>query len=115
MSFIKLSPRLPLDEEGKQEHPEAHHERAHGSEQRPEAEATLEINAGRYKNTVGNERTVHPAEPYGKGEGEPSESTEQRAVENPLRHPEPATREEHTDMQEHEERAEGRNDTHHEA
>ena len=87
MSFVKFSPRLPLEEEGEQENTEAHHERAHGSEQRAKAEATLEINAGRYKNTVGNESTMYPAEPHGKGEGEPSESTEQRAVEHPLRHP----------------------------
>lgn len=91
MSFIKFSPRLPLEEEGEQEDTEAHHERAHGREQRTEAEAALEVDTGGYKHTVGNERTVHPAEPHGKGEGEPSESTEQRAVEHPLRHPELAT------------------------
>lgn len=115
LSFIKFIPCLPANEEGEQENTEAHHGSAHGSEQRPEAEAPLEVNAGRYKNTVGNERTVHPAETHRKGEGEPSESTEQRAVEYPLLHPEPTTRQEHTDMQEHEECAERRHHTHHEA
>ena len=48
MSFIKFMPCLPADEEGEQENTEAHHERAHGSDQRPEAEAPLEVDTGGY-------------------------------------------------------------------
>ena len=84
-------PSLPADEEGEQRDTEAHHERAHGREQRTEAEAALEVDTGRYKNTVRNERTMYPAEPHRKGEGEPSDRTEQGAVEHPFRHPELAT------------------------
>lgn len=115
MSFVKFSPRLPLDEEGEQENTEAHHKHAHGSEKRAEAEAPLEVNTGGYENTVGDERTVYPAEPHRKGEGEPSDRTKQRAVEHPLRHPELTTREQHAAVQEHNERADGWNDTHDEA
>ena len=84
-------PSLPADEEGEQRDTEAHHERAHGCEQRTEAEAALEVYTGGYENTVGNESTMYPAEPHRKGEGEPSNRTKQRAVEHPLRHPEFAT------------------------
>lgn len=84
-------PSLPADEEGEKRDTEAHHERAHGREQRTEAEAALKVDAGRYENTVGDKGTMNPAEPHSKGEGEPSERTEQRAVEHPLRHPEFAT------------------------
>ena len=115
MSFIKFMPCLPADEEGKQRDTEAHHEGAHGREQRTEAEAALKVYAGRYEHTVRNERTMYPAEPHGKGEGEPGERTEQGAVEHPFRHPELATREQHAAVQEHNERTEGRHDTHNEA
>ena len=91
LSFIKFIPSLPADEEGKQRDTEAHHEGAHGREQRTEAEAALEVYAGRYKNAVENERTKYPAEPHGKGEGEPGERTEQGAIEHPFRHPQFAT------------------------
>ena len=91
MSFIKFMPSLPADEEGEQRDTEAHHEGAHGREQRTEAEAALEVYAGRYENTVGDKSTMNPAETHSKGEGEPSDRTEQRAVEHPFRHPELAT------------------------
>ena len=87
LSFIKFIPSLATDEEGKQGDTEAHHERAHGREQSTEAEAALKVDAGRYENTVRNERTMYPAEPHRKGEGEPGERTEQGAVEHPFRHP----------------------------
>lgn len=108
-------PSLPADEEGEQEDTEEHHERAHGREQTTEAEATLKVDTGGYENTVGNESTMYPAEPHGKGEGEPSDRTEQRAVEHPFRHPELATRKQHAAVQEHNERTDWRHDTHDEA
>ena len=80
-------PSLPADEEGEQRDTEAHHERAHGREQNTEAEAELKVYAGRYKHTVRNKGTMNPAEPHRKREGEPSDRTEQRAVEHPFRHP----------------------------
>ena len=58
---------------------------------------------------------MNPAEPHRKREGEPSERTEQRAVEHPLRHPQFATREKDAAVQEHNERTDGRHDTHNEA
>ena len=61
-------PCLPADEEGEQEYTEAHHERAHGREQRTEAEAALEVDTGGYENTVGNESAMNPAEPHSKRE-----------------------------------------------
>lgn len=88
MSFIKFRPRLTFEEEGEQENPEHHHCGAHGSKQSTEAEATLKVYAEGYEHAVGDERTVHPAEPHGKREREPSESTKERAVEYPFRHPE---------------------------
>lgn len=91
MSFIKFIPSLPTNKEGEQRDTEVHHEGAHGREQRTEAEAALKVDAGRYENAVGNERTMNPAEPHRKGEGEPSDRTEQRAVEHPFRHSELAT------------------------
>ena len=108
-------PSLATDEEGEKRNTEAHHEGAHGREQRTEAKAPLKVYAGRYENTVGNERTMYPAEPHRKGEGEPSDRTEQRAVEHPFRHPELTTREQHAAVQEHNERTKRRHDTHHEA
>ena len=115
MSFIKFMPCLPANEEGEQRDTEAHHERAHGCEQNAETKAALKVYAGRYENTVGNESTMNPAEPHSKGEGEPSDRTEQRAVEHPFRYPELATREQHAAVQEHNERTKRRHDTHHEA
>ena len=57
---------------------------------------------------------MNPAEPHRKGEGEPSDRTEQGAVEHPFCHPQFATREQHAAVQEHNERTDWRHDTHHE-
>ena len=115
LSFVKFSPSLPLEEEGEQENPEHHHRNAHGRKQSTEAKAALKVYAEGYEHAVSDERTVHPAEPHGKREREPSESTKERAVENPFSHPEFTTREQHAAVQQHDERTNRRNDTHNEA
>ena len=110
MSFIKFIPCLPADEEGEKRDTEAHHESAHGREQRTEAEAALEVDTEGNENAVGYECTMNPAESHGKGEREPRHGTEKGAVENPFGHLEAVAREKQAAVKQHDQRTDWRDD-----
>lgn len=114
MSFIKFLPRFAVEEHGKQKQSQQHHEEASGEEKRTEAKSTLEVDTERHKNTVGDERTMYPAETEGKGSDEPRYGSKERAVVEPFRHGEAVIAKEHGAMQQAYERTDWRNDTYHE-
>ena len=114
MSFIKFIPCLAIEEHGEEEYAQQHHEEASGEEKRTEAKSTLEVDAERHKDTVGDERTMYPAKTEGKGSDEPRDGSKERAVVEPFRHREAVIVKQHGAMQQAYERTDRRNDTYHE-
>ena len=107
-------PRLAVEEHGEEEYAQQYHEVASGEEKRTEAESTLEVYTERHKDTVGDERTMYPAETEGEGSDEPRDGSKERAVVEPFRHREAVIAKEHGAMQQAYERTDGRNNTYHE-
>ena len=107
-------PRFAIEEHGEEEYAQQHHEEASGEEKRTEAESTLEVDAERHEDTVGDERTMYPAETEGKGSDEPRDGSEQGAVVEPFRHGEAVIAKQHGAMQQADERTDRRNYTYHE-
>lgn len=85
VTFVELTPRLSLNEEPEEQEADGYHGVAQGIEKFAETDAALEVDAEGDGHAIGNECTMNPAESESKGGDEPSERTQQGAVENPLR------------------------------